>query len=313
MRVSFLIPLFNCLPLTQAMLASLQATLPAGLDHEIILIDDGSTDGTRAWLQTLNTTPGSSLRVVLNDRNLGYAATNNRAAASATGDFLVLLNNDLVLTPRWLEPMLAAHATLGSRAGIIGNVQRSVATGAIDHTGIVIDEKGKPVHDRHLPRFAHPLKIVPAVTGACLLIKRDPWQSLGGFDTAFVNGGEDVDLCLRLRRRGLTVAVAQHSLILHHVSASAGRKARDEQNSRLLALRWRPDLSILACRNWSRAHLRRIASEPGSAPPSLHDVIAAIQVIPHALGLTRRPPFVAVRSVSDAFDTEVARWQALLD
>ena len=49
MVVSFVIPLYNCLPLTQAMLASLRTSLPAGLEHEIIFVDDGSTDGTRDW------------------------------------------------------------------------------------------------------------------------------------------------------------------------------------------------------------------------------------------------------------------------
>jgi len=75
--VSFIIPLYNCLPLTQAMLTSLQATRPSGLAHEIIFVDDGSTDGTRAWLETLE--GREPFRVLLNERNLGYAAANNRA------------------------------------------------------------------------------------------------------------------------------------------------------------------------------------------------------------------------------------------
>ncbi|HZP59074.1 MAG TPA: glycosyltransferase, partial [Opitutaceae bacterium] len=130
MQVSFIIPLYNCLPLTQAMLASLRATLPAGLDHEIIFIDDGSTDGSRQWLTTL---PGPAIQVVLNEKNLGYAAANNRGAALARGEFLALLNNDLVLTPRWLESMLAIFRQVPD-AGPVGNVQRDIRSGAVEHS-----------------------------------------------------------------------------------------------------------------------------------------------------------------------------------
>src|SRR5687768_5896427 len=95
-RLSVVIPLYNCLPLTQAMLASLQATVPGDVSHEILFIDDGSTDGTRDWLATLH---DPRIKVLLNERNLGYGASNNRAAAIARGEFLALLNNDLFLLP----------------------------------------------------------------------------------------------------------------------------------------------------------------------------------------------------------------------
>ena len=151
MQVSFIIPLYNCLPLTQAMLASLRATIPAGFPHEIIFVDDDSTDGTREWLKSLATDP--TIRVVLNERNLGYAAANNRGASLARGDILALLNNDLVLPSRWLEPMLAAHRSLGSCAGLVGNVQLDAKTGAVDHAGLVVNLCGKPVHLRARPNF----------------------------------------------------------------------------------------------------------------------------------------------------------------
>ena len=136
-------------------------------------------------------------RVVLNDRNLGYAAANNRGIRLARGEFLALLNNDLVLLPGWLEPMLGAHQALRQHAGLIGNVQLEARTGAIDHAGIVINLQGKPVHARALPpalsRLFSPIRRVPAVTGACLLIDRALWLGLGGFDEGYVNGGEDID------------------------------------------------------------------------------------------------------------------------
>lgn len=304
-RVSFVIPLYNNLPLTQAMLASLQATLPRDLTHEIIFIDDGSTDGTRAWLPAL--AGRDPFRVLLNERNLGYAAANNRAAASARGEFLCLLNNDLLLTPRWLEPMLSAHAA-EAKIGIVGNVQRAVATGQIDHAGVWINAKIKPVHDRSLPPFAPALKSAAAVTGACCLIQRALWEGLGGFDTGFMNGGEDVDLCLRVRERGLKVVVAQRSIVGHHVSASFGRKQRDEYNSRRLAQRWRRTLIALAQRAWCRDYCERElnAATAFTAPWE------GLQIALHAAGLTRRAPIAALREIAGAFDRELERWDTLL-
>lgn len=308
MKVSFIVPLYNCLPLTQAMLASLQATLPRGLEHEIIFIDDGSTDGTRAWLASLR----PPIRIILNDRNLGYAGANNRGAALATGDTLALLNNDLILTPRWLEPMLAAHRRLGDRAGLIGNVQLALATGRVDHTGMSINLQAKPEHDTALPprwlRWLRPLRRVPAVTGACALIRRSLWEKLGGFDEAFANGGEDVDLCLRARAAGHINAVALRSLVRHHVSASPGRKLRDEQNSFRLATKWRTELEALAWRRWCWHYLDRAWTSPH---PSV-DYADARAALAYGLHLRRTPPAIAVAGMQAAMDRELARWQTLL-
>ncbi len=310
MQVSFIIPLYNCLALTQAMLASLQATLPSALatSHEIILVDDGSTDGTRAWLATLR----APFRVVLNERNFGFAAANNRGAALASGAFLVLLNNDLLLPRRWLEPMLAAHRSLGPRAGLVGNVQRNFNTGAVDHAGVFINLKAKPEHVRTLPprwlRALVPFRRVPAVTAACALIERSVWQQLGGFDETFSNGGEDVDLCFRLRAAGRVHAVALRSIVRHHISASPGRKLRDEQNSRRLAEKWRTVLESLAYRRWCWNYLDREWTSPHSALAH-PDARAALF---HVLRLRRTPPPIAVAGMRAAMDTEFARWEKIL-
>jgi O-antigen biosynthesis protein len=307
-RVSFIIPLYNCLPLTQQMLASLQATLPAGLEHEIIFVDDGSMDGTRSWLQNLDTDARRSpFRIVLNERNLGYAAANNRGAAVARGEFLALLNNDLVLTPGWLEPMLAAFVTLPA-AGIVGNVQLDAGTGAVDHTGIFINAKGKPQHDRELPAFAGQLKQTVAVTGACLLIRRALWIQLRGFDEGFVNGCEDVDLCLRARAAGHASVVALRSIVRHHVSSSPGRKQRDEQNTRRLAERWRSELIELGARAWCREFLARELN----AATAFADPLDAAAIAVHAGGLSSRPPASALAGMNTSLDREFARWRELL-
>lgn len=318
MQVSFIIPLFNNLALTRACVASLQSTLPAGLAHEIILVDDGSTDGTREWLKTLGestgpATPAAPFRVALNDRNLGYAATNNRGVEAARGRFLALLNNDLVLTRRWLEPMLAVHRSLGPRAGLVGNVQLDARSGALDHTGIVINRCGKPVHDHRLPPvFFRPfrrLRRVPAVTGACVVVERALWRELGGFDEGYVNGGEDIDLCFRARAAGRSNAVALGSVIRHHISSSVGRKLRDEENSYRLARRWNREFVAAAdwaTRDWCRDYLAEIAPDPRYADRRL-----ARRAWFYTLGLRRTPPPEAVAAIEVALGREFARWEEM--
>ena len=312
MTVSFLIPLYNCLAFTQAMLASLRATLPAGLAHEIIFIDDGSTDGTRPWLASLATDP--AIRVVLQRENLGYAAANNAGAAVARGEFLALLNNDLALTPRWLEPMLAAHRAYGNRTGLVGNLQIDAATGALDHAGIAINLQGKPEHLRRLPLasrlapFAFPYRRSVAVTGACVLVRRALWEKLGGFDEKFINGCEDVDLCFRAAAAGHVNLVALRSVVRHHISSSPGRKLRDEANTRHLVLQWHDTLCQLGARLWCRDHLATYLRDPRNFP----DPAVARQALFYALHFRRTPPPRALTGMARNLSRELSRWQKIL-
>lgn len=304
------VPLYNCLPLTQAMLASLEATVPSRFPYEVIFVDDGSTDGTREWLAALRR---NGIRVEFNERNLGYAGANNRGVAVARGTHLFLLNNDLVLLPGWLEPMLAAHETLGPRAGVIGNVQLDARSGAVDHAGIVINVQGKPVHARRLPRWrtrwSAPMQEVPAVTGACLLIARELWNQLGGFDEAYVNGGEDVDLCFRARAAGRVNVVALRSVVRHHVSSSTGRKLRDEENSYRLARTWGREF-LAASRNatyeWSHAHLAAAFREPRPL-----EYPTTLRALAYALHLRQSPPPEAVHAIEAGQAEEFERWRRM--
>ncbi len=302
MQVSFIVPLFNCLPLTQAMLASLRATLPAGLEHEILLVDDGSTDGTRPWLGTL----GAPCRALLNERNLGFAGACNRGAAAAHGEFLFFLNNDLVLLPGWLEPMLEAFRRFPD-AGLVGNVQRNFATGAVDHAGLAFNAKGKPEH--LTARGGGRWRAVMGVTGACFGIRRELWRELGGFDEHYVNGCEDVDLALRAAARGRRHYVALRSEVRHHVSASPGRKLRDEHNTARLVRRWREVITPHVL----RPHARVCLAVSWEEPRDYFDPALARDCLLYAAGLlpwaTRRIRHAAARAV----DVELHRWAVLLD
>ena len=151
------------------MLATLSASIPAGLGYEVILVDDFSTDGTRAWLAALSE---PHFHVILNPSNLGFARTNNAGVRQAAGQILGLLNNDLIFEPGWLEPMLAVLESPVLNAGCVGNVQYRVADGALDHAGVRLSCTGQFEHIQSLPEGGPGYARVLAVTGACLLIRK---------------------------------------------------------------------------------------------------------------------------------------------
>ena len=235
-HISFIIPVFNGLRLTKACLDSLRQTtdLSAG---EVIIVDDLSTDGTREYLAAL---PAPPFRIILNEAKHSYAANNNAAAAAASGEFLCLLNNDTVLSPGWLEALLRAFHRFPN-AGLVGNVQRNPRTGCYDHMGIIFADDGTPLHFGWDFRF-RPFRGYTrwrAVTAACCLIRRKVFLDAGGFDEQYINGGEDVDLCLRLGQGGYQHYVANQSVIDHYVSSSEGRHAFTPQNTERLLQQWK--------------------------------------------------------------------------
>jgi GT2 family glycosyltransferase len=305
MQVSFIIPLYNCLSLTQDCLRTLQATLPTGLEHEIIFVDDGSTDGTRAWLAKLS----RPCRAILNEQNLGFAGTCNRGAAAATGDLLFFLNNDLVLQPGWFEPMRDAFRRYPN-AALVGNVQLNAATGAVDHTGLYFNHKGKPAHDLARPLSARlaGYRQVPAVTGACCAIRRERWHALGGFDAEFQNGSEDVDLCLRALAAGHRNYVALRSTVHHHISQSAGRNSRNERNSYRLIMRWRGLIARFSARAWCEYYLALQWEEPRNFP----DQALARDCFLYRRRLLPHPSPRILLGVDLAINAEIARWRQLL-
>jgi GT2 family glycosyltransferase len=215
-RISFIIPVFNRLALTKDCLKSLEQTVQ-GHAWEAIVVDDCSTDGTGEFLAGLP----PRYRVLRNETKQSFSASNNHAAAVARGDFLCLLNNDTVLTPGWLEPMLRVFE-VHPRAGVVSNVQRNPRTGRYEHMGFVFSPAGlHKSFGRHF--FFKPLTGCVewrAVTGACCLVRKSTFEEVGGFDENFVHGCEDIDLCLRLGQAGYKHYVAADSVIYHYVSSS---------------------------------------------------------------------------------------------
>jgi GT2 family glycosyltransferase len=249
-RISVVVPIYNHLVETQEMLDSLLASVEGRDDVEVVMNDDGSTDGTREWLDTLN---DPRLRVLKNPVNLGFSATCNAAVRASRGQVLVLGNNDLVYGPNWLEPMLRVLDDPALEAGVVGNVQFAVNGDGLDHVGVDVNYRGQLDHMRqHDPAeagLAHAERF--AVTAACCMLRRDLFDAVQGLDERYVNGCEDMDLCFKVAARGLRHYVALTSVVRHHVSLTRSRASlQNERNSALLYREWGALLEARTARRW---------------------------------------------------------------
>ncbi len=278
-EVSFIIPLYNNLALTQKCLSSLEDSIPSSINYEIVLVDDGSSDGTRGHIANL---PTDRYHIVLNEENQGYACSNNIGSKVTKGKFICLLNNDLEFSPGWFEPMLDAFVQC-KNAGIAGNIQTAIKTGETDHAGIIFDINGKAHHSQIISNT--PFSTVPAVTGACLLIERELFSQIGGFDEAFINGCEDIDLCFKVTELNKKIVVANQSIVRHHVSASRGQSLQDEKNCRYLFEKWHEKLATLASEKWTDFYLSELRKCPWVFTWSLF-----WQAISHKLRIASHPP-----------------------
>jgi GT2 family glycosyltransferase len=235
-RCSIVIPVHNRAGLTRLCLDSILAEPPASL-LEIIVVDDASTDDTPRLLASY----GDAIRVVHREHNGGFAATCNGGARAAHGRYLVFLNNDTIPRTGWLDK-LVAYARRHPRAAVVGS-KLVFANGTVQHAGVVIRDDGNPLHLYSGFSADHPAvnksRRFQAVTAACALVDRGPFWEVGGFDTAFLNCFEDIDLCLRLGERGFESHYCHESVVEHLESASRGRDPEEVlRNAEILRTRW---------------------------------------------------------------------------
>ncbi len=251
--VTIVIPVFGKLELTRACLASLAAA-PVGASFEVVVVDNASPDGTAAWLREV--AAAGRVRAIFNPANTGFAAACNQGAAAARGRHLLFLNNDTEVTPGWLDPLVDT-LDLDPRVDAVG-ARLLYPDGTIQHGGVVLVEQrraeGTTLGGMHLalrkpaddPAANRPQRL-QAVSAALMAVRRATFDELGGFDTAYWNGNEDVDLCLRIGERGGLVVYRPESVVIHHESQSGPERwTKVGDNVRLLSERWlgraRPDI-----------------------------------------------------------------------
>jgi len=194
---------------------------------EILLVDNLSSEfDCHEFVKEFKKVPKNITLKVLNfNESFNYAKINNFAAASSTGDYLLLLNNDTeVINENWLDEMLVLLKF--DDIGAVGSLLYFESDN-IQHAGVVMGIKGLAHHafynksDEQVPLSMHKhLREVTAVTAACLLTKRSLFFKIGGLDENFVVCGNDVDYCLRLRKSGYRIMYTPYSKLYHYESVS---------------------------------------------------------------------------------------------
>lgn len=183
-----------------------------GFPIEIIVHDDASTDGSADLIR--NRFP--QVRLIESSENVGFCISNNRMAALASGEYLLLLNNDATLMPGALATLLQ-HANTIEKPAILTLPQYNAATGQLIDAGCLLDPFLNPVPNLNLNK-----KDVGMVIGACLWIPGQLWTDLGGFPEWFGSLAEDMYLCCLARLAGHPVQVIPESGYLHRVGYSFG-------------------------------------------------------------------------------------------
>ncbi len=219
--VSVIIPNYNGIRFLPTCLNALMHQTYPRDRLEIILVDDGSTDGSVTFVRT----HFPNVRVVTMGQNRGLAAACNRGASIARGEILALLNNDTEVEPEWVAALVAAleaHPWAGAAASkMLLFDRRNVLHSAGDMMGIDGIPRNRGVWEVDRGQYDHQ-RVVFGGCGGAVAYRRKVWDELGGFDEALFMYLEDVDLAWRMQLRGWGTVFTPDARVYHHLSATGG-------------------------------------------------------------------------------------------
>jgi GT2 family glycosyltransferase len=251
--VSIIIPTRNAHELTERCISSIRQ-LTSYPCYEIVLVDNGSDDiQSLAYIAELAKQEG--VRVLRDEQPFNFSALNNSAVRLARGTVLALVNNDIeVLGADWLARMVSLALQPG--AGAVG-AKLLYPDGTIQHGGVIMGLGGLAAHaHKRLPRHARGYfgraalaQNVSAVTAACLVVRKDLYERVGGLnERELAIAYNDIDFCLKLNQLGLRNIWTPFVEMVHDESATRGYEtspAKLERFSREKAYMlksWRPEI-----------------------------------------------------------------------
>lgn len=229
-QISSIIVSYNCLEPLRACVRSLENQ--TGVESEIIVIDNGSNDGTVAFLK------GQEFRTILSQKNLGYGAAVNRAAEKAEGKYLFILNPDTELPPNQLKTIYE-YAEDNPDAGLVSPSLRypdgrpQLSAREFPRRRNFLLGRGSPLFKLGLTgeRKAGYITVngdaamnVPAVSATALFIRSELFMKIGGCDERFFLYLEDLDLCRSIKDMGLKVALLPSVTVSHSWRESSRKR-----------------------------------------------------------------------------------------
>ena len=241
--VSIVILTFNQLSYTRKCLESIEK-YTRDVKHEVILVDNASKDGTVPFLKKwVKKHPHS--RLIVNSENRGYAGGNNQGIKAAHGDYVLLLNNDVEVTPGWLSRMVRVMEQF-PELGIVGPMTNYIAGPQKDETSTYTTNEGLLEHARiRAEKYSGKAREAAKIVGFAMLVKKTVFESIGVLDERFGRGNyEDDDFCLRASLKGFKLAIVLDSFIHHYGSKSFHGNNIDyeqslKENNRVFLEKWK--------------------------------------------------------------------------
>ena len=246
--ISIVIPAYNNFSYTKQCVFSIFKNHPL-LDFEIIIIDNGSTDETKEYFANFHGL--KNFRFISNNENLGFAKASNMGVKVSSSENILFLNNDTVVSKGAIDELYYSIDAVEAKALKIGAAGPLLLypDKKIQEAGIVFSENLVPYNaysktdifgcwQSDIKNTIY-IRSYNALTAACLMLKKEIFEAAGGFDEGYINGFEDVDLCLKLREAGYKLIFNPKSIIFHFEEKTAGRKKHDIENINRFMEKWR--------------------------------------------------------------------------
>ncbi len=207
-------------------------------NFEVIVVENNSTEKETFEYYKIAQSKYNNLKVVTWESGFNYSAINNFAVDKANGDYILLLNNDIeVITPDWLEQMLMFAQR--KDVGAVG-AKLYYDDDTIQHAGVIVGLGGVAGHShkgfaRENPGYMARASIaqnLSACTAACLMIRKDVYDEVGGLDEGYAVAFNDIDFCMKIRAAGYLIVFTPFAEFYHYESKSRGDEDTPEKRAR---------------------------------------------------------------------------------